>query len=325
MPTFRSSRRRLAVALGITCLGLTAAACSSSSSSSSTASTPAASTPASSAAASSPAAASPSSSATGTGSVDVLYAGSLVNLITKQVGPTFQTASGYSVTGAGAGSTALVTDIKGKVYKGDVFISASPKATATLMGASNGSWVSWYVSFASSNVVLGYNPKSKFASQLKSEPWYKAITTPGLKLGFTDPATDPKGKLVAEALTDTAKSQNMPALTTIENDKGDVFPEETLVARLQAGQLDAGFFYTAEAVPANIPTVPLTGTTDLKATYTISTLAGAPNEAGAEAFVAYMLSPAVQTVLKGDGFDLITPQKVTGTGVPSTVQSALSS
>src|SRR3984957_10279491 len=318
MRNYRSTRARFAV-VGLAFIGLAAAGCSSPTSSSSS---PAASSPA--ASASSPAAtASASSTATGTGAVNVLYAGSLVNLITKQVGPAFQTASGYSVTGAGAGSTALVTDIKGKVYKGDVFISASPKATATLMGASNGSWVSWYVSFASSNVVLGYNPNSKFASQIKSEPWYKAITTPGLKLGFTDPATDPKGKLVAEALTDTAKSQNLPALTTIENDKGDVFPEETLVARLQSGQLDAGFFYTAEAVPVNIPTVPLTGTTDLKATYTISTLAGAPNEAGAEAFVAYMLSPAVQTVLKADGFDLISPVKVTGTGVPSTVQSAI--
>src|SRR6202035_2061151 len=160
------------------------------SSSSSSSSTSAATSPT--ASASSPAA-SPSSSATGTGSVDVLYAGSLVNLITKQVGPAFQTASGYSVTGEGAGSTALVTDIKGKVYKGDVFISASPTATKTLMGTANGDWVTWYASFATSNVVLGYNPNSKFASVIKSEPWYKAITTPGLKLGFTDPATDPKG------------------------------------------------------------------------------------------------------------------------------------
>ena len=252
----------------------------------------------------------------------MLYAGSLVNLITKQVGPAFQAASGYSVTGAGAGSTALVTDIKGKVYKGDVFISASPKATATLMGSANGSWVSYYISFASSSLVLGYNPDSKFAAQIKSEPWYKAITTPGLRLGFTDPATDPKGKLTAQALTGTAKSRNMPALTAIENDKGDVFPEETLVARLQSGQLDAGFFYTAEAVPVNIPTVPLAGEA-LKATYTISTLAGAPNEAGAEAFVAYMLSPATQAVMKQDGFDVISPVKVTGSDVPSTVQTAI--
>ena len=159
-----------------------------------------------------------------------------------------------------------MTDIKGKVDKADVFISASPTATKTLMGTANGDWVSWYVSYASSNVVLGYNPKSKFAADIKSKPWYQAITESGLKLGFTDPATDPKGKLVAQALSgDTAKSKNLPALTTIENDKGDVFPEETLVARLQSGQLDAAFFYTAEAIPAKIATVPLTGET-LKAT-----------------------------------------------------------
>ena len=312
MLTYRSTRARFAV-VGLAFIGLAAAGCSSSTSS------PAASSPA----ASSPAAtASASSTATGTGAVNVLYAGSLVNLITKQVGPAFQTASGYSVTGAGAGSTALVTDIKGKVYKGDVFISASPTATKTLVGSANGDWVTWYVSFASSNLVLGYNANSKFASVIKSEPWYKAITTPGLKLGFTDPATDPKGKLVAEALTGTATAKNLPALTTIKNDKGDVFPEETLVARLQAGQLDAAFFYTIEATPVNIPTVPLTGE-DLKATYTISTLKGAPNEPGAEAFAAYLLGPSGQAVLKQDGFDLITPPKVTGTGVPATVQSAL--
>ncbi len=320
MLTFRSTRARFAVA-GLAFIGLAAAGCSSSSSSSSSA---APSTSASSAASAAAASASASSVPTGTGAVNVLYAGSLVNLIAKQVGPAFQTASGYSVTGKGAGSTALVTDIKGRVDKGDVFISASPKATATLMGSANGDWVSWYVSYASSNVVLGYNPNSKFASAIKSGPWYKAITTPGLKLGFTDPATDPKGKLVAQGLSDTAKSKNLPALTAIENDKGDVFPEETLVARLQSGQLDAGFFYTAEATAAKIPTVPLTGE-DLKATYTISTLKGAPNEAGAEAFVAYLLGPSGQAFLSQDGFHLITPPKVTGSGVPAAVQSALSS
>src|SRR6202012_3534640 len=133
-----------------------------------------------------------SSTATGTGAVNVLYAGSLVNLMTKQIGPAFQTASGYSVTGESAGSTALVTDIKGKVYKGDVFVSASPAATKKLMGSANGDWVTYYISFASSNVVLGYNANSKFAADIKSKPWYEAITEPGLKLGFTDPATDPK-------------------------------------------------------------------------------------------------------------------------------------
>jgi molybdate transport system substrate-binding protein len=252
----------------------------------------------------------------------VLYAGSLVGLMTKQVGPAFQTASGYSVTGESAGSTALATDIKGKIYKGDVFISASPKADKTLMGAANGDWVSWYGSFATAGLVLGYNANSKFAADIKSKPWYQAITESGLKLGFTDPATDPKGVLTAEALSDTAKSKSLPALTALANSKSDVFPEEDLVARLQSGQLDAGFFYTSEAVAGKIPYVPLAGV-DLHATYTITVLKGAPNEAGAEAFVAYLLGPSGQAFLKQDGFDLISPPKVTGSGLPATVQSAL--
>jgi molybdate/tungstate transport system substrate-binding protein len=300
---------------GLAFLGLAAAGCSSASSSSSSS--------AGSAPASAPATASASSSATGTGSVNVLYAGSLVTLMTKQLGPAFTAASGYSVTGESAGSTALATSIKGKVYKGDVFVSASPKADKSLMGAANGDWVSWYGTFATSGLVLGYNPKSKFAAEIKSRPWYEAVTTPGLKLGFTDPATDPKGELVAEALTETAKSRSLPALTAIENDKGDVYEEQTLVARLQSGQLDAGFFYTSESTAASIPTVALSGV-DLKATYTVSVLKGAPNEAGAEAFVSYLLGSSGQALLQKDGFALVSPPTVTGTGVPSSLASRFS-
>jgi molybdate/tungstate transport system substrate-binding protein len=241
----------------------------------------------------------------------------------KQVGPAFHAATGYSVTGYSAGSKALAADIKGKIYKGDVFISASPKVTATLEGAKNGGWLSWYVTYATAGLVLGYNPNSKFAADLKSKPWYEVIAEPGLKLGFTDPATDPKGVLTAEALADIAKSRSLPALAALAKDTSDVFPEETLVGRLQSGQLDAGFFYTSEAIAAKIPTVPLTGV-KLKASYTISILNNAPHEAAAAAFVAYLLGPAGLATLKQDGFKLVTPPKVAGTGVPSSLQTLLS-
>ncbi len=252
----------------------------------------------------------------------MLYAGSLVDLMQKQVGPAFQTATGYTVSGVSGGSKDLAAEIKGKVHQGDVFISASPKTTKTLMGASGGDWVSWYGTFATSALVIGYNPKSKFASDIKSKPWYTVLTEPGIKVGFTDPATDPKGVLAVQAMTDTATSKKLPALKTLSTNKNDIFPEETLVGRLQAGQLDVGFFYTAEATAASIPTVPLTGE-DLKATYTISVLNKAPHEAGAEAFVSYLLGSGGQAALKQDGFDLVSPPTVTGSGVPSALQSVL--
>jgi len=266
---------------------------------------------------------SPAAAAGGSGPVNVLYAGSLVDLMEKQIKPGFESSTGYSFSGISAGSTDLAAEIKGKVHEGDVFVSASPSADAELQGASNGNWVSWYTTFATAPLVLGYNPKSEFAADLRSKPWYKVITEPGFRLGTTDPATDPKGELAGEALTAAAKSQHDPALAALAKDTSNFYPEETLVARLQSGQLDAGFFYSAEATAAHIPAVKLTGV-DLGATYTISVLNQAPNQRGAEAFTKYLLGPKGQAALKKDGFQLVVPAKVTGSGVPSSLQNLVS-
>jgi molybdate/tungstate transport system substrate-binding protein len=290
--------------------GTLVAACGSSGSASASGST---STPASSAS---------SSSQQGSGPVDVLYAGSLVNLMEKQVGPAFDKATGYTFTGFSGGSTALATQIKGKVHPGDVFVSASPSADHALTGDANGGWVSWYATFAASPLVIGYTPSSRFATDLRTKPWYQVLTEPGLLLGSTDPATDPKGKLAHQAMTTAAQQQHLPALATLAADGGIVFPEETLVSRLQSGQLDAGFFYSSEAKAANIPTVPVTGQ-DLKAAYTVTVLNRAPDEKGGEAFVRYLLGPEGRAVLEQDGFTLATPPEVTGTGVPSGLSSTV--
>ena len=298
------------VAVALVGVALVATACSSSdSSTASKSSTP--STSGSSSTSASP------SIARGSGPVNVLYAGSLVNVMDKQLGPAFNHATGYTFTGFSAGSSALATQIKGTVHPGDVFISASPDVNTSLQGAANGDWVSWYATFASSPLVIGFNPSSTFAADLRSKPWYDVVTEPGFLLGSTDPATDPKGKLAAQAIT--AQTVSAPGLAAV---KPAVYPEETLVGRLQAGQLDAAFFYSSEAVAANIKTVPVTGQT-LKATYTATVLNQAPHEAGAEAFVQYLLGADGLATLKKDGFTLITPPTVVGTGAPASLHNVL--
>jgi molybdate/tungstate transport system substrate-binding protein len=258
----------------------------------------------------------------GGGPVDVLYAGSLVDLMEKQVGPGFEKATGYAFSGFSGGSTALAAQIKGGVRAADVFVSASPAADTSLMGQQNGGKVAWYATFASSPLVIGYNPRSRFAADLTGKTWYSVVTEPGFLLGTTDPATDPKGKLAARALTATASSRQLPALAALATDTRIVFPEETLVSRLQAGQLDAGFFYTSEAKAAGIPTVPVTGQ-DLKATYTVTVVQGAAHEKAAEAFVSYLLGPQGLAALRRDAFTLTTPPAVTGSGVPAALSGTV--
>ena len=222
------------------------------------------------------------------GPLDVLYAGSLSDFMTQRLAPAFFKATGYQIIGVANGSSALASEIKGGTQVGDVFISASPASDVSLRGAANGSWVSTYHTFATSRLVLAYNPHSPFAAALRTRPWYDVVGRSGFLLGRTDPATDPKGVLAVTALREAARRYNVPRLAAIAASTNGIFEETALVGELQAGQLDAGFFYNVEARAAHLSTRPLTGT-DLFASYTIAELNHAPHPLAAKAFLAFLL------------------------------------
>ena len=126
--------------------------------------------------------------------LNVLYAGSLVNLMENGIGPAFTKATGDNVRGFAGGSGGLANQIKGKLRHADVFVSASPTVNTTLMGADNGDWVSWYLNFAQSPVVIGYNPSSRFAADLKTKPWYEVLREPGISIGRHRRQARPQGR-----------------------------------------------------------------------------------------------------------------------------------
>ena len=257
------------------------------------------------------------------GPIDVLSAGSLQDLMQQRIGPAFQKAAGYTLNDTSMGSDALASSVKSGTLQGDVFISASPAVNASLEGSANGDWVSWYAEFGSSPLVLGYNPASKFAPDLRTKPWYDVIDQPGFLIGRTDPATDPKGELAVTALDQAATKHHLSALSTIATSTSNVFPETSLVGELQAGQLDAGFFYGVEAAAAKIKTVALSGT-HLAGDYTITILNKSPHEAAARAFVAFLLGNEGQQLLKNNGIESITPPRVSGgSSVPGDLKSVL--
>ncbi len=256
------------------------------------------------------------------GPVDVLYAGSLLDLMTQSIGPAFHRATGYSVSGVANGSNALATEIKGGTQVADVFLSASPTVNDSLAGAANGDWLSSYTVFGASPLVLGYDPHSRFASALRSKPWYDVVGRPGFRLGRTDPATDPKGVLAVDALEGVALSYAKPGLDALATAGADVFPETALVGELQAGQLDAGFFYAVEARAAHLATVPLVGT-GLAGDYTVAVLNRAPHRAAARAFVAFLLGPVGRRLLRANGITPIVPARVVpdAGGAPTTTST----
>ncbi len=263
-------------------------------------------------------------SAKHSGDVDVLSAGSLDTVMTKSIAPAFHAATGYTLVNTSAGSKALAADIKNKVDRADVFVSASPKINDTLKGPSNGNWVSWYAAFAKSPLVLGYYTKSKFVKDLKTKPWYDVITMPGFRLGRTNPSQDPGGVLAAKALTETAESKNLPALKKLATETSNEYAETPEEAYILSGQLDAAFMYEADANSQKSPFVTLPGV-NLFGNYTVTLLNNAPHSAAAEAFIKFLLGPTGQSKMRADHFIIISPPKVTGTGVPSGLKSVLGS
>ena len=260
--------------------------------------------------------------------VNVLYAGSLVNLMERSAGPAFEQKSGDRFQGYAGGSNKVANEIKGKLRRGDVFISANPKADDQLMGQANGDWVQWYIAFAESPLVIGYNPSSRFVDDLKNKSWYEVLAEPGLKLGRTDPKLDPKGALTIELLKRAEVFYGKPSLSQqiigAPDNQAQILPEETLVGRLQSGQLDVGFFYSTETSAAKIPAIKLPDEVAPKARYTVTILRDAPNPDGGERFVSFLLGSQGRDLLKQHGLEILKPDlSGNAQAVPTAIRSII--
>lgn len=253
------------------------------------------------------------------GTVNVLYAGSLVNVMERGIGPAFEKASGDRFRGYGGGSKLLANQIKARLRPADVFVSANPTVNNSLMGPANGSRVAWFVSFAESPLVIGCSRASRFAADFNSKPWYQVLAEPGIRIGRTDAKLDPKGALTVQLMAKAETFYKMPGLAQrilgAPDNPAQVFPEEALVGRLQSGQLDCGFFYSTETSDAHIPAIALPPDIAPKAVYTVTILADAPDGAPADAFAGFLLSAAGRRILSGHGLTMHALQLV---GNPAT-------
>jgi len=199
-------------------------------------------------------------------SVSVLYAASLTEAMNRVVGPAFTSATGYQFNGEARGSLDAARMIRARTRQPDVFISADPLVyPAALSGPDNGNHVQWFVTIGSAELVLGYNPSSKFAAKFRQAeigtiPWYEALATIGVRFGRADPTIDPKGYRTLFLFHLAAQYYHRPELWTFLGDPMNpkqAFPEVTLVQRLRSGQLDAAVFYRHEAVAEKLPFIAL--------------------------------------------------------------------
>jgi molybdate/tungstate transport system substrate-binding protein len=304
-----------------------------------------------------------SSGSTGTakpsGSVSVAYAASLQSLNEKIAGPAFSKAEGYSYSGQGNTSGALEAEIAANEISPNVFEAVGADNITPL----EPKFTRWFVQYAGTQIVLAYNPHSKYASQFKAiadgskpvQDLFPLLETSGLRLGRTDPHTDPQGRDFIFMLELAQKYYHLPADTVSKilgttdftsSSSSQIFAEASLDATLESGQLDASSAFINQAIQLHLDyiklpdAINLASTADAATYHAVSmtigqktyhggpqvidiTIIGNPTPA-ATAFVKYTLSPAGLAEYRSVGFTLL-PPKTSGSGIPSAIASELGS
>ena len=192
--------------------------------------------------------------------LQVAYAGSMGSMMDAGVKPAVAESLGAEMQGRAQGSTGLANLIVAGSIRPDVFISVTPGPMRTVLKAGKASNA---IPIARTEMVIAYSPKSQFGSDLArsdqpgAKPWWQILETPGLRFGRTDPNTDPQGLNIIFTMQLAADHYHQPDLADKilgpQINPQQIFQEPDVMARLQAGQLDASSAYKTQPNALGLP------------------------------------------------------------------------
>lgn len=193
----------------------------------------------------------------------VAYAGSMGALMDKGIGPAFAAAEHVAFQGVGQGAFALARLIAAKKMVANNFIpiTAAPMELVLKAGLAKTA-----VPVASTRMCLPYSPKSPHASLFAAvasgkEALPQALLTPGVRFGRTDPRTDPQGRNILFTMKLAEIYYKAPGLAAKvlgpALNPRQIFPEPSLLARLESGQMDISSGYLSAVHSQGLPYIPL--------------------------------------------------------------------
>jgi molybdate/tungstate transport system substrate-binding protein len=193
----------------------------------------------------------------------------------------------------------------------------------------------WYVGIARNAVTFVYTDKSKGAKEINAKNWYKILAQKGVEIGRANPDTDPSGYQTVQTLNLANKFYNDPNIekSVLANAplKNVRDTETSLISALQLGQIDYLAIYRSDALQHHLKFIDLPGKINLSdptesayyktgvahtkngdltgkpIVYAITIVNGSKNADIAEKYVAFVLGPEGQAVMKKNGFGEFKP------------------
>jgi molybdate/tungstate transport system substrate-binding protein len=201
-------------------------------------------------------------------------------------------------------------------------------------------YANWYIGFVSNAITFVYNDKSKGASNINSDNWYRVLAEPGVEIGRSNPDTDPSGYQTLQMLQLAEKHYHQPGLAQaiLKNaPKKNIRDTETeLIGALESGQIDYLAIYRSDAMQHHFkflrlpPQIDLSDASqaseyakvsvhtkngDLHAKpiiYAVTIPTNAPHPKEAEQWIAFLLGQQGQSVMEQKGFVVIHPAIASG-------------
>jgi molybdate/tungstate transport system substrate-binding protein len=201
-------------------------------------------------------------------------------------------------------------------------------------------YASWSIRFATNEIVIAFQEKSKYAGEINSQNWMDILLRDDVTYARSDPNSDPCGYRSVLMLILAEKYYDMPWLAYKLQIKDRYFirPKEVdLVALVESNAVDYMLQYKSVALQHNLKFIELPDEINLgnpqmndsysKAAleiagskpestmevrgeyinYSLSVLKNAPNSGKAIDFVAYIISPEGMEVFRKNGQEPIVP------------------
>ena len=276
------------------------------------------------------------------GTANVAYAGSLQLVNDEFVAPLFTRATGIPYRGQGGGALGVAHMIAAGELTPNVFESIGTAPVKLLMPK----FTRFAIGYASSPLVVAYSPTSPFAPELRAiasgrkplRDLFLLMERRNFHLGRTNPNTDPQGQAFILMLQLANEYEHLPKGTAARILGGlvnprQIFAEEAILSRLQAGQLDAASAFLSEAVQRHLPYIALPrrinlGDPAFAARYRTqslrlsdgqivrgapleiyaTTVSGTPDSAAGRSYLSFLLSPAGRKIFQKEGYTLTKPQ-----------------
>ncbi|HJU15828.1 MAG TPA: extracellular solute-binding protein [Stellaceae bacterium] len=231
-----------------------------------------------------------------------------------------------------AGSVALARRIADLHQRTDIFATADFRVIPKYLFGAGGKerYADWYAGFARNAITVTYTDSSRSAHQITPRNWYEVLARPGVEIGRSNPDTDPSGYRTLLMLQLAERYYHAPGIAAkilANSPPRNMRDTETdLIPALQLGEIDYLAIYRSDAIQHHLNYLALPAAVDMSdpklarlyasaaaqtangnvhgapIVYAVTIPKNAPQAEWAQKYVALLLGPTGQKIMRQSGF-----------------------